>query len=91
MGVCALGNGQMTCIVVVEDEIQVLMLAELVLQQAGYDTESAGSVAEAQAIIQTKAKFDLVFTDIQLGNHEEGGLTGRAGDAGSLYQRTPGY
>jgi DNA-binding NtrC family response regulator len=57
----------MARIVIAEDEIQVLILAESVLQQAGHDTVSAGTLAEAQAIINSKdEKFDLVFTDIQL-------------------------
>ena len=68
--------GYMVRVVIVEDETQVLLLAELVLQQARHDTLSAGTLAEAQAIINSKdEKFDLVFTDVRLGNHEEGGLT----------------
>ena len=58
----------MARIVIVEDEIQVLMLAESVLQQAGHDTVSASTVAEAQALINSKdEKFDLVFADVELG------------------------
>ena len=41
----------MARVLVVEDETQILILAESVLQQAGYDTLSAATVAEAQAII----------------------------------------
>ena len=67
---------QMARVVVVEDEIQVLMLAESVLQQVGHETMDARTVAEGQAIINSKdEKFDLLFTDIHLGNHPEGGLT----------------
>ena len=41
------------------------MLAESVLQQAGHDTLSAGTLVEAQTIINSKdEKFDLVFTDV---------------------------
>ena len=66
----------MARIVIVEDETQVLMLAESVLQQAGHQTLDARTVAEAQAIINSKdGKFDLLFTDIYPGNHAEGGLT----------------
>jgi DNA-binding NtrC family response regulator len=73
---CALGEKQMPRIVIVEDDTQVLTLAESILQQAGYDTVSASTVAEAQALINSKhASFDLVFTDVELGNHKEGGLT----------------
>jgi len=44
------------------------MLAESVLQQAGHDTVSASTLAEAQAIINSKPeKSDLMFTDVQLG------------------------
>lgn len=63
-------------VLVVEDETQVLMLAESVLQQAGYDTLSAATRAEAQAIISDQGeRFDLLFADVELGNHKEGGLT----------------
>jgi DNA-binding NtrC family response regulator len=65
----------MARIVIVEDEIQVLMLAESLLQKAGHDTVSAATVAEAQSIVHSDEKFDLVFTDVELGNHKEGGLT----------------
>ena len=65
----------MACVLIVEDETQVLMLAESVLQQAGHDTLSAATVAEAQAIINSDEKFDLVFADVQLANHADGGLT----------------
>jgi CheY-like chemotaxis protein len=40
---------QMARVVVVEDEIQVLMLAESVLQQVGHETMDARTVAEGQA------------------------------------------
>ena len=66
----------MARVLVVEDETQILILAESVLQQAGYDTLSAATVAEAQAIINDQGeKFDLLFADVELGNHKEGGLT----------------
>lgn len=66
----------MARVVIVEDEIQVLMLAESVLQHAGHATVSAATVAEAQAIINSQdEKFDLLITDIELGSHAEGGLT----------------
>jgi DNA-binding NtrC family response regulator len=65
----------MARVVIVEDEAQVLLLAESVLQQAGHETVSAGTVAEAQAVINGGGPMDLVFTDIQLANHPEGGIT----------------
>jgi DNA-binding NtrC family response regulator len=62
-------------ILIVEDETQVLILAESVLQQAGYEALSASSVAEALAIIETDHRVDLLFTDLTLGDDSEGGLT----------------
>lgn len=65
----------MARILIVEDELQVLMLAESVLQEAGHLTMSAGTVAEAQAIVHSDRSFDLVFTDVDLANHRDGGIT----------------
>jgi len=65
----------MARVIIVEDEAQVLLLAESVLQQAGHDTLSAATVAEAQAVINGDGPMDLVFTDVQLGNHVEGRIT----------------
>jgi DNA-binding NtrC family response regulator len=65
----------MASVLIVEDEAQVLILAESVLQRAGYETLTAGTLAEAQAIINSDTKLDLVFTDITLGAHENGGIT----------------
>ena len=65
----------MTTVLIVEDEAQVLILAESVIQRAGHETLSAATVAEAQAIINSGKELDLVFTDIALSNHAEGGIT----------------
>jgi DNA-binding NtrC family response regulator len=46
-----------------------------ILQDAGHETLSASTVAEAQAIIHSDEKFDLVFSDVGLANHPEGGIT----------------
>ena len=46
-----------------------------ILQEAGHETLSAATVAEGQAIIHSDEKIDLVFTDVTLANHEEGGIT----------------
>jgi DNA-binding NtrC family response regulator len=64
----------MAVILIVEDEAPLLVLAESVLQQAGHDTLSAASLAQAQAVIDSDAHLDLVFTDIGLVNEREGGL-----------------
>lgn len=65
----------MARILIIEDDSQVLTLAESVLQEAGHETLSAATVAEGQAIIHSAEKFDIVFTDIALANHDEGGIT----------------
>ena len=75
----------MARILIVEDDIQVLMLAESVLQQDGHQTLTAATVAEAQSIINSDAELDLVFTDVQLSNHPEGGIT-----IGKLMTSRPG-
>ena len=64
----------MAVIFVVEDEAPLLVLAESVLQDRGHETLSAASLAQAQSVIHSDAKFDLVFTDIALGDQREGGL-----------------
>jgi len=68
------GMRGMATVLVVEDEFQVLMMAESVLQGAGYDTVSAASVADAQTILHSSQSIDLVFTDIGLSNQPEGGV-----------------
>ena len=65
----------MATVLVVEDEAPVLIMAESVLQCAGYETLSAANVAEARAIIHSDQNVDLVFTDITLNNHPKGGVT----------------
>jgi DNA-binding NtrC family response regulator len=62
-------------VLIVEDDTQLLILAASILQQSGYETLSASSVAEALAIIETDHKINLLFTDIALGEDTEGGLT----------------
>lgn len=74
MTYCPAPGGSMAVILIVEDEAPLLVLAESVLQQAGHDTLSAGSLAQAQAIIHSDSQFDLVFTDIGLVDQREGGL-----------------
>ena len=56
----------MATVLIVEDEAMVLILAESVVQTAGYDTITASSLLEAKAIIESDAKFDIVFTDLTL-------------------------
>jgi CheY-like chemotaxis protein len=52
----------MVRVLIVEDESQVLVLAQSILEQAGHDLISAATVAEAQSIITSDEKFDLQRT-----------------------------
>jgi DNA-binding NtrC family response regulator len=72
-GVVACGVG-MAVILIVEDHEQVRMLAESVLQEAGHETCSAATATEASAIIESDKKFDLLFVDLSLLDHQEEGL-----------------
>lgn len=64
----------MARILVVEDEGLVLLLSEGILREAGHETKTATDVTEATALIEGEPPFDLLFTDIQLKDHEHGGL-----------------
>ena len=64
----------MPTILIVEDEAPLLILAESVLQGAGYKTLTAATATEAQSIIQSDAQIDLLFTDLGLGDQPEAGL-----------------
>ena len=61
-------------ILIIEDEPALLILAESVLQNAGYETLTACSLEEAHALLNGDAKPDLVFTDIILAKQREGGM-----------------
>ena len=64
----------MAVILVVEDDEQVRMLAESVLQEAGHETCSAATAAEADAVIESGKNLDLLFVDLSLLEHQEEGL-----------------
>ena len=64
----------MATILIVEDESTILLLVESVLKHAGYDTLTASTLAEAQAILHSDQPLELVFTDIQLGDEAEAGI-----------------
>lgn len=64
----------MAKLLLVEDEIALLVLAESILHHAGHETITAASVAEAQAALQAHLDIELVVTDIALRDQQEGGL-----------------
>ncbi len=64
----------MAQLLIVEDETQVLVLAESYLQEQGHRTLSASTTAEALAIIEGGETIDILFTDIGLKGDLEAGL-----------------
>src|SRR5579864_6002702 len=64
----------MATVLIVEDEAVLLVLAESVIHSAGYETLTASSLSQAQALIGSAENFDLVVTDINLGDDKEGGI-----------------
>jgi DNA-binding NtrC family response regulator len=64
----------MAAILIVEDEAQVLILAESYLQERGHQTLSASSISEASALLEKTGKIDLLFADIGLKDEPEAGL-----------------
>jgi DNA-binding NtrC family response regulator len=64
----------MARILIVEDEEQVRVLAESILEDAGHQTLSASSLVEVRGILNTDDGLDLVFTDLNLEDENEGGL-----------------
>jgi DNA-binding NtrC family response regulator len=64
----------MPTILVVEDEEQVRVLAESILQDAGYDVISAVGVEGSQALLNGDKTIDLLFVDLILSQDHEAGL-----------------
>jgi CheY-like chemotaxis protein len=56
----------MARVLLVEDEIAVLLFAEIVLEGLGHATLSASSQAHALALINEGDDVDVLFTDIRL-------------------------
>jgi DNA-binding NtrC family response regulator len=65
----------MAVVLVVEDEAHVLSLVLLVLDKLGHVAIAARTLPEAEVIIHSNEKFDLVFTDVALADHSQGGIT----------------
>ena len=78
-------------VLVVEDEVLILMLAQSILREAGYETLTATDEAEANAILRSGVRVDVLFTDIELKKSRDGGLAlaqqavRDTEDPGSLY------
>jgi DNA-binding NtrC family response regulator len=61
-------------VLIVEDDEQVRVMADSILQDAGYETRSAATMAEAHAILASDEKIDLLFVDLELMDDQEAGL-----------------
>ena len=64
----------MACVLVVEDDEQVRVLAESIIQEAGHRTVTAASVDEAMALLAGDISIEALFTDIALRDAPAGGL-----------------
>jgi two-component system cell cycle sensor histidine kinase/response regulator CckA len=53
-------------VLIVDDEEPVRRFVQRVLSEAGYDTATAGSGAEAQEMAQKQAPPDLLLTDVNM-------------------------
>ncbi len=56
----------MAVILIVEDDGLTRMLAEMMIQDWGYETLSASDVDEALTHLRSREKIDALFTDIYL-------------------------
>jgi DNA-binding NtrC family response regulator len=65
----------MAALLVVEDQPQVLVLAESILSDAGHKTKTAANAAQALALLRSDEPFDILFTDINLGKDSANGLS----------------
>ena len=67
----------MAGILVVEDDEQLRTLAVTILEEAGHETLSAASTTEAQIIIGSDAKFDVLLVDVTLLDDPDTGFEDR--------------
>ncbi len=59
-------------VLVVDDEILVRIVIAEYLRDCGYRVLEAGSAEDAVAILASKLKVDIVFTDLELPGHSSG-------------------
>src|SRR5919201_198614 len=65
----------MPAVLVVEDDEQVLVLAQAILQENGFETFSAHASEGALALLADQDQtIDLLFTDIRLFENRHGGI-----------------
>ena len=59
-------------VLVIDDEILVRIVISEYLRDSGYRVLEAGSPDDAVAILGSKLKVDIVFTDLELPGHSSG-------------------
>ena len=64
----------MSKVLVVEDDEQVRVLAELILKDSGHEVCAATGVDGSTAILDGDQELDVLFIDLSLGNDLEAGL-----------------
>lgn len=62
---CAMGNGAR--ILLIDDDVQVLLVLEHVLEDAGYSVDTVASGREARDRIE-RQRYDLIVADARLGD-----------------------
>jgi CheY-like chemotaxis protein len=68
------GGYALAVVLIVEDEAQVLLLAQSYLEEHGHKTFSASTNAEASAILDGDEHIDVLFTDLGLRENLQAGL-----------------
>ena len=64
----------LSVVLIVEDELFTLEAAEIVIQDMGHRTLSASDTDEAQSLLRSPHRIDVLFTDIYLKTAILGGL-----------------
>jgi DNA-binding NtrC family response regulator len=64
----------MAVVLIVDDEEQLRILAEIIIQELGHAALTAASAQEAVALIEARPDIGVLFTDIGLQPDGEGGL-----------------
>ena len=63
----------MAVILIVEDDVFIRQIAELMIEDWGHKTLSAGDIEEALAVLRSPTHIDALFTDIHLNKAVLGG------------------
>lgn len=63
----------MAVVLIVEDDVFILAIAEMMIQDWGHNTLSAGDVDEAMTLLRSGQHIDALFTDIYLKSAVLGG------------------